>query len=154
MQNDKKIKIIYDTREQDPLRFHEYEVDICRDKLDAGDYTLSGHDRPRDDHSIIIERKKNCQELVSNLVMNWDRFKAELEILSQYKHKAIVVCGPNNFPHIYSRGYTKVSPSFAYSRIADILMDYGIPTIFADTRDEASNLIYRMFIKAIRLNYE
>lgn len=148
---DREIKIICDTREQEPLKFHEYDVSICRDKLDAGDYTIRCHDRPKDDNSIIIERKKNCQELVNNLVAAWDTFKAELEILAQYRFKAIIVCGPNNFPYIYNRGFTKISPSFAYSRLAEVYMEYGVTTIFADNRDEAENMMYRMFVRAMRM---
>lgn len=148
------IKIIVDTREKDALKFKDYEVVTSIDKLEAGDYTIHCHDRPLDDNSIIIERKKNCQELVHNLVASWDVFKNELEILSTYRHKAIVVCGPNNFPYLYDRGFTKVSPSFVYCRIADVFMEYGIPTIFANSREDAENMIYRMFVKARKLNEE
>ena len=154
MQQQKKIKIIVDTREQDPLRFADYEVETCRDKLDAGDYTIFSHDRPKDDHSIIIERKKNCQELIGNFGTKWDTFRAELELLGEYKHRAIVVCGPNNFPYLYERGFTALHPSFIYSRIAEVTMEYQIPILFAGTREDAENIIYRLFTRAIRLNDE
>jgi ERCC4-type nuclease len=145
-----KIKIIVDTREKEPLRFSNYECCIGIDTLDAGDYSICGFDRPNDDESIIIERKKDCKELVSNLVQKWNVFSRELEIISKYKHKYIVVCGPNNFPFLYSRGFTQVHPSFVYSKIAEIMMNYQIPVIFASSREDAENIIYRLFKQVIK----
>lgn len=149
-----KLKIIVDSKEKQPLLFSTYEAETYRDSLSAGDYTLFSHDRPNDDHSIIIERKKNCMELVSNLVAKWDVFQRELEKLQTYRHKAIVVCGPNNFLELYERGMTQVHPSFAYAKLAEVLMIYEVPTIFAGSREEAENIIFRMFTRAKTLSYE
>lgn len=149
------MQIIVDTREQEPLKFEGYEgLTLCKDKLDAGDYTLVGHDMPNDDDSVIIERKASCRELLGNLGAGWDRFKNELEILSKYRHKCIVVCGHNNFDYLYTRDMTKLSPNFVYKRLGDIYLTYGISVFFANSREEAESYIARMFKQIYLKHYE
>lgn len=145
------MKIIVDTREQEPLTFSlKEDIQIGRDKLECGDYSIAGYDLPGDDGSIIIERKQNCNELCGNLGANWERFQKELEKMAEYKHKMILVCGPNNFPYIHGRGYTKLHPNFVYKQLSIIHIKYGIPTIFAGTREDAEEYMYRYFKEVIR----
>lgn len=143
------IKVLVDTREQNPLEWKNelkpYEIVLARETLPCGDYTLVEHDMPKDDNSIIIERKKNCMELVGNLGANWERFKNELSLMADYKHKQIVVCAPDNFSYLYARGYTKISPSFAYRQLSYIFIYFGISTTFFPTHIEAENYLYRLF---------
>ncbi len=148
------MNILIDTREQQPLLFENYsDIKWCRDTLACGDYTVAGHDLPTDDHSVIFERKKNCLELVSNLGMNWERFQSELKLMTQYKHKQIVVCAPNNFQYIFDKRYTKINPEFAYKRIAHIFTEYHIPIVFMDTRQEAETYMYRVLVDIYRRGY-
>ncbi len=147
------MKIIVDTREQEPLTFSLInDVQVGRDKLECGDYSMAGHDMPGDDNSVIIERKQNCSEICSNLAKNWDRFQRELEKMAEYKHKIILICGPNNFSHLHERGYTKLHPNFIYKQLSLIHIKYGIPTIFAGTREDAEQYMYRYFIEILRHN--
>lgn len=139
------IPILQDTREQDPLLFQDYPVKIFTDTLSAGDYSLVGHDQPNDDYSIIIERKKNCSELVTNLGSKWETFIVEAERLQQYKHRQIVVCGPNNFEYLINKNYTTLSLNFIYKRLSILTIDYGIPVIFCPDRSHAENYIFRLF---------
>jgi ERCC4-type nuclease len=149
-QDTKKIPIIIDTHEQIPFLWNGYDgVSIYHDTLKAGDYTLVGHDMPKDDDSIIIERKKSCQELCSNLVTYWDRFERELEMLSQYKHKFIVVADNNNFESIYNKGYTKVHPNFIYKKLSLIYLSYGVNTLFLGSHKESEQFLYRLFKEII-----
>ena len=55
-------------------------IKIYNDTLKAGDYSLIGHETIGDDDSIIIERKKNCNELCNNLGNGWERFCNEMDI--------------------------------------------------------------------------
>lgn len=146
-----QVRLMVDTREQQPLTFEDFEdIVIWRDTLDVGDYTISGHDRPADDHSVIIERKANCKELVTNLGAEWDRFKREAEILSNYKIKQIVVCGPDNFGFLYDKKYTKLHPNFIYRQLGILLLDYGISTIFLPDRKAAESYIFRLFYNILK----
>jgi ERCC4-type nuclease len=149
------LKILIDTRENDPLPFSAYDnVVTSFDTLEGGDYTLVGHDRRGDDYSVIIERKKNCAELVRNLGAEWDRFRAQLEITNKYAYRQIIVCSPDNFEYLYSAGFTKLHPNFVYKRLADILVDYGVGVTFLYSRQCAENYIYRLFSKLYKLNRE
>lgn len=146
----KKIQIIVDTREQTPFLWKDYaDVGVQSDTLGAGDYTLCSHDMPLDDNSIIIERKKNCQELINNLGAAWDRFEIEMVKMSQYKNKLIIVCGNDNFEELYNKGYTKVHPNFAYKQLATISVRYGVNTCFLGSYINAENYVYRLFKEVI-----
>lgn len=145
------MKIIRDTREQDPWKFEAYEeVKFCVDKLDYGDYTLVGHDQSGDDNSIIIERKKDCQELCGNLGTGWERLVEEAKGLSKYKYKQIVVCGPENFNYLIQKGFTKLNLNFIYSQIALLYIKYDISTVFFPNKEQAENYAYRLFRKVIQ----
>ena len=144
--SESKLHIIRDTRDQNPLIFSEYDyIEVGVDKLDAGDYTIRCHDMPGDDYSVMIERKADCQELVTNLCKNWDRFLAEAELLSKYKVAQIVVCGPDNFEYLYTRGFTKLHPNFVYKQLTHLLCTYGISTTFLPDRASAESYIVRLF---------
>jgi ERCC4-type nuclease len=155
------MKIIVDTREDENkfLAFSAYQDDVrlYRDKLDAGDYTIFGADRPGDDHSIIFERKENCRELITNLATHWDRFQNEMGLLARYKRAQIIVCQPDCFQYLYDNGLTKCSPSFIYSRLSHVYFNFGVSTIFLKDRDAVENYMYRMFrltAKALREDAE
>lgn len=139
-----KMKVIVDTREQEPLGFTDYAVSTVVDKLDAGDYSLVGADRPGSE-SIIFERKKNCAELIRNIGALWETFQKELAVLQQYEVRAILVGEPQVFHALYERGYTKLHPNFVYKRLAEIQVVYGVPTIFFPNRSHVEHYIFRAF---------
>lgn len=152
-----KISIIYDTREQKPLTFERFlennNLELIKDTLSCGDYTLGGFDIPcQIDDSIIIERKKDCQELIGNLGTNWERFKNELEQMSKFKHKFILVCGDQNFQWLYDKKYTKLSPAFIFRQLAQIQINYGISIIFLGNRESVEEYIFRIFKRIIDKN--
>ncbi len=149
-----EFTIIRDTKEQKPLGFIDYPVKITNESLPAGDYSLVGHDMPGDDDSIIIERKKDCMELCSNLGAKWEQFENEAKLLKKYKHKMILVCAPNNFDYLCDRGFTKLSVNFIYKRLAYLYVNYGITITYMPNRESAENLIYRTFLEIIRKTRE
>lgn len=141
-----KVKLLYDTREQQPLVFCNYDYFIpTRETLVCGDYTIVGHDMPKDDNSIIIERKKDCMELCGNIGTNWETFQKECEKLARYKYKQIIVCSSNNFEFLTSRSLTKLNLGFIYKQLSYIFIEYGISTIFFENRNDAENYIARLF---------
>ena len=75
-ENKNQISVIVDTREQLPYNFKkEKHIQIVREKLATGDYSLKGHtDR------IIIERK-TLTDLLGVIGNGRDRFKRELQHL-------------------------------------------------------------------------
>ena len=148
-----KLGLIIDSREKHPLQFSPdiYGTDHITyvDKLDAGDYSLAGHDRPNDDNSIIFERKMSCAELITDLGQEWTQFETRLKILSSYCYKSILVCANECFWSIYNNGLTKLHPNFVFSRLSYIYINYQIPTLFLVSRANVENYIWRCFIKVV-----
>ncbi len=105
---------------------------------------------PGDDDSIIIERKKDSMELIANLGAEWDRFIREAEKLVKYKHRQIVVCGPDNFETLIAQGFTQLPINFIYARMAFLFIKYQIPVIFMPDTAAAENYIFRLFHKVIQ----
>jgi hypothetical protein len=146
------MKILIDNKEQDPLQFTNYtSVQTMDETLKAGDYTLVGHDMSTDDNSVIIERKKDCNELARNLGAYWERFCKEMEVLQQYKNRAIVVCSNNTFADLYNCGYTKLHPNFIAKRIGELQAKYQVPVLFLGNRNNVEDYIYRLFREIIVL---
>ncbi len=80
--------VLIDTREQRPLRFVEgLGVDCGVATLPAGDYSVRGFT-----HLIALERK-SISDLVSTLSHGRERFENELDLLAQYRWKAILIEG-------------------------------------------------------------
>ena len=101
-----------------------------------------------------MERKANCQELIGNIGTNFQTFQNELELMQQYKIKAIIVCGPNDFADLYDKGYTKIHPNFALKQLSLIHAKYQIPTIFLESRFQAEAYIFRLFKEILDLTKE
>lgn len=140
------MQIIIDNRENDPFTFRGYDnITTSWDTLDCGDYTITAHDRERDDHSIIIERKKNSNELLRNIGADWERFKIELVKMQRYTHKMIIVCSPENSQYLYERELTKLSPNFVRKRLAEIYLDFQVPTLFFSDKVSAEDFVFRLF---------
>jgi len=80
--------VLIDTREQRPLRFPEaLGVDCGAATLPAGDYSVRGFT-----HLIALERK-SISDLVQTLSHGRERFENELDLLAEYKWKAILIEG-------------------------------------------------------------
>lgn len=80
--------VLIDTREQRPLRFVEsLGVDCGVSSLPAGDYSVRGYT-----HLIALERK-SIADLVQTLSTGRERFENELDLLAQYRFKAILIEG-------------------------------------------------------------
>lgn len=135
-----------DTREQQPWTWERYENIVTQvETLPAGDYTIVGHDMPGDDYSIVIERKKDCRELLGNIGAGWEAFQNEMEIVAQYKNKLVLVCGPDNSDWLYGKGLTKISPNFFRKRMALLQINYQVPIVFMETREAAEDYAFRLF---------
>lgn len=151
--NERKMRILQDTREQNPLSWATFpNIQIQVDTLPCGDYTLIGHDMPGDDHSIIIERKKNCQELVGNLGAHFDTFENEMLKMQQYKNKMILVCSDDDFADLYDKQYTRIHPNFAYKQLAVLQAKYQVPTLFLGNRLNVETFIFRVFKEILELS--
>lgn len=76
------FRIVIDTREQEP---YEFTCASVRRKLDAGDYSVEGHE-----HAVAIERK-SLPDFVHTVIHDFDRFAVELAKLAVLRCACIVV---------------------------------------------------------------
>lgn len=149
----KKINLIVDTREQQPLLFEDYpDIVVMRDKLECGDYAPVAFDMPNDDYSLIIERKLGAIEVLTSIGSNWIRFERELEQLSKYKNKFLIICGPEEYYDLYRKKFTKIHPNFVRKRFYEIRLKYGVHIIHFMNRKKAEEFIYNLIINTIQLS--
>lgn len=86
------MQIIVDTREHASewnrisKQFDELEVKYFRSKLFCGDY------QSMDNTRLVVDRKKDLQELCGNVCQQHERFKAELVRAIQNGIKIVILC--------------------------------------------------------------
>jgi len=84
---EKKLTLIVDTRESDPLFASTKNLSIVRKKLDVGDYSIAGLE-----NLITVERKKQ-NDFENCLTNHRERFEKELLRGKNYICKAILIEG-------------------------------------------------------------
>lgn len=86
------MQIIVDTREHASewnrisKQFDELEVKYFRSKLYCGDY------QSMDNTRLVVDRKKDLQELCGNVCQQHERFKAELVRAIEQGIKIVILC--------------------------------------------------------------
>lgn len=89
--NGEKIVLIEDTRQQKGKHIakHEFfdsnEISVIRSKLPVGDYANIKN------MSIVIDTKKDIQEIISNVTKQHERFRSECELAKSSGIKLIVL---------------------------------------------------------------
>ena len=141
-----KPKIIVDSREKHPWSF---ENSVTK-KLEFGDYSIEGYEK-----NIAIERK-TLDDFVGSVIQNWERFKEEIKGLSKINNSSssfarIVIEG--SIDDILLKKYTSSAlPQAVLGRAISIEIDYGVPIIWAGSRQLARfyvDIIFEMFYKRI-----
>jgi len=136
----KDLVLVIDTRESAPYKFTGENVVFK--KLDAGDYSVKGYE-----NEIAIERKTH-PDFFGSITHSRERFERELEKLSTYKVKALVI--ETDFS-VLSRGvyvFSKVNPESVIGTIVKIITDYGIPVETVPNRQVGENLTLRILKRA------
>ena len=119
--------ILCDTREQKVLRFPpDLGVDCGSATLPAGDYSVRGFT-----HLIALERK-SVADLVQTLSHGRERFENELDLLAEYRWKAILVEGRRGDVEagIYR---SLMTPKSVIGSLRAIWMRWGVPTFWVDS---------------------
>jgi ERCC4-type nuclease len=119
--------ILIDTREQRPLRFPEpLGVDCGSATLPAGDYSVRGYT------ALIALERKSVADLVGTLTKGRERFEAELDLLAEFRWKAILVEGRRGDVEagIYR---SMATPQSIIGSLRAIWMRWGVPTFWCDS---------------------
>lgn len=144
-----KPKIIVDTREQKPHKFHKSKncLGMEQKKLDFGDYTIEGLE-----NFIIIERKQSIDELCGNIGKNRKRFEKELERMQVCRYRFIVV--EDYLSSIYRRTFSRMKPNAVFETIWAWELKYDVRFIFAGTRKMAHKIIRSLLLRAHKYKEE
>ncbi len=132
---------IIDTREKIPWEFCSSEIrEIIVTKLDTGDYSVAGLE-----DKLCIERKRSISELVKNITEA--RFKDELERMSEYKYRYLIlefnvdkVLGypvGSGIPQIKWKEL-RVKGPYIMNCISRIQVKYGVHVVFAENPTTAA----------------
>jgi ERCC4-type nuclease len=137
--------IIVDTREQKPYLFRKTKR--CRghiiSKLECGDYQLSDCS-----DLIVIERKKNIDELCSNIGVHRDRFERLLQRMLSFKLRYVVI--EDYYSSIYRPRFSKMSPSSIFGSIMSFQVKYNVSFLFCGNRDNARRVTRTLLEKAYK----
>jgi len=137
------LRIVVDTREQRPYNFNEHVVEVFKQKLNTGDYSLVGYE-----DRVALERK-SIDDLIGCLITGRDRFKRELERARELDHFAVIVeCSMEDV--VQGRYRSKLNPHAALQSIIAFQARYGTSFIWAGSRDRGEYMTYWMLEKYLR----
>ena len=134
------LKIIVDTREQQPWSFDFNEIAVA--KLATGDYSGAGLEEV-----LCIERKKSVSEIANNIVEK--RYKDWTKRMSKYKYKFLMLEFDLDDVYRYPRipdvpkklwEKIKVSPKFIIKCLIELQVYYNIQVVFCGDHENAERL--------------
>ncbi len=151
MENNKKFRIIRDTREKERNGWFWEPSEFClgteSHKLDTGDYSIQGLET-----QVVIERKFGASELAKNIFEK--RFPDCLSRLSKIPHSFIIIECPFqdilDYPYIKSMPrstikHIQVNGKLLLKKLCEIQFDYKIQMLFADNNCNAWELANSIF---------
>ncbi len=135
------MKIIIDTREQRPFDFKRYKIEVIRDTLSVGDYSIVGFE-----DRVSIERKE-LGDLINCLMgSNRARFERELQKLRFFEMKAVVV--ESSLEDIAQGQYrSEMKPHAALQSISAFMVRYQVPFLFCGGREGAEYMTHSLLAK-------
>jgi len=139
--SDFKLKIVQDSREQNPYSFSAYpDVEVILGTLATADYSLPGFtDR------IAIERK-TIDDLVGCLSQGRERFEKEMARARNFEHFAVVI--EASLPPIMAGRYRSLmKANSVLQSIAAFSIRYRIPFLFCGDRPGGELMTYSLLSK-------
>ena len=143
------MKIIVDTREQQPLDFEFFGAEAERRGLKTGDYSVEGLE-----DKLVIERKRSTGELYMCFGKEWPRFKRELERMADVPHAYLVFEFPadhmDSFPRNsgipgYRWKYLKMTPKFMRKRMHEIQENFpNVQIVFCENKHQLAGVVHEI----------
>lgn len=140
------VKVYVDTREQKPLKF---EMPMESKALKFGDYALSNKDLTC---NCYIERKSLADFISTISVLNFERFKREVERAGEAEANLVVVVEDSlqhalSFPFLpYISKKIKATPEFIFHNVRALIQEYPhLQFLFVDGRKESVRVIEKIF---------
>ena len=116
------MKIIIDTREQNPFTFSRIKPrpEIIYRGLQTGDYSIDGYES-----RIVIERK-SLVDLFSSVGRGRDRLEREFERMSSYDYAALVIEGDLRTIFKNPPYQSAMQPKAVFRTLLSWSMKYGV----------------------------
>jgi len=128
------IRVVVDSREQQPYQFDPAHVTTVRRALPAGDYSVEGYES-----AMAIERK-SLEDFVSSVITHRERFARELRILAEYDLGCVVVEG--SLADVLSQRYRSgAHPSSVFGATLSIIVDHDVAVFFCGDRQIACRFV-------------
>ena len=147
-----KYTVIRDTREQEGWSFDASQscVGTVSEKLDTGDYSLSGYE-----DILAVERKGGIGEFAKNVVQ--DRFEKELQRMEDIKHTYIIlefnmddlIKYPASLKlNYYQKKKIRLRGSFILKRVIEFSILYKTQILFCgDYGKQVADSIFKRIIE-------
>ncbi|AUX33179.1 MULTISPECIES: ERCC4 domain-containing protein [Sorangium] len=129
-------RIVVDTREQRPwtfrtpavLRAHG-ELAVATGTLATGDYSVEGLT------SVVALERKSLPDFIQSTTRERERFWAELGRMRPLLHRAVII--EASLEEVACGAYRSLAtPASVIGSAGAIMFDFGIPVIWAGSRDE------------------
>ncbi len=135
------VRIVIDTREQEPYSFDPRLAAVVRRALPTGDYSVEGLEQ-----RVAVERK-SLDDFVSTVIHSRARFRAELRILGGYRAACIVV--EAGLADILQKRYRgDAHPNAVLGSALSIILDFGVPVFFCSNRQAACYFVQAYLLAA------
>lgn len=144
------LRIVTDSREQEPFPFQDYDAEVVPGTLQAGDYSLVGLE------DMVAVERKSLVDLVACLGRERERFERELERLRAMESILLVVESP--IVDLVTGNYrSKLNPKAAYESVVAFMCRYRLPFYFAQDRRGAERFTFsflRHYWRTVERRYQ
>ena len=148
----KRLTIICDSREQDrhvEEYFKKQNIPtICR-KLDTGDYSCQ-LDQISFERDIVVERKRNLDEICGNFSTERERFEREFLRAKAYGTKVHLIVENASWGDVFLGNYrSKVSPKSLMASLLSWMVRFNVSVTFCKP-EETARIIYGIMYYYVR----
>lgn len=133
-----KPVVLVDTREQVPMRLARFDNWIADERvatLATGDYSIEGME------SLVSLERKSLQDLVGTLMHHRERFLRQLERMTAYRHRAIIIEASYEqikTPYTFARA-VEAHPNGVTGTLDALEVKYNIPVIYTSTNRDLAD---------------
>ena len=137
------MKILVDTREQNPLEFsHSIITEVRMVKLNVGDYGVMFEDGHTP--SVFFERK-SLPDLFGTMGKGYVRFKREIIRVQETKSTLIIIIEGSLTKVLKGVSYSRMEGISIVRKLFTIWIRYGIGFVCCKDRDEMSRYITEFY---------
>lgn len=149
----KQFQIVADTREQRNEHIvrmlKEKKIPCISRKLDAGDYSAQIGELSLE-KDVVIERKRNLDEICGNLTADRDRFEREFMRTKAAGTKVFLIIEGCTWNDVYLQNYrSKLSAKALLASLLSWQVRYNVTIIFCEP-ENTPKLIYQILYYAAR----